>query len=93
MTLKKEWIHPNGWLNNQSSFSLSKGTAAVLLCAGVGKLVLLSKHRLAVSYSLLRRCHQLNSDADIMRNFSSKNCVALSVSLNRQYYGENLCSQ
>ena len=93
MTSKMEWSHPDGWPNYQSTFSSSRVTPAILFFAGAGKLVPFFRHRLAISLFQLRRCHQLNSDADIMRNLPSKLCLALPVSHNLRYHGKNLCGQ
>ena len=93
VTLKMEWNHPVGWPCAQSTFSISRGNAATIVCAVLGKLVPFLRRWLAFSSFLLRRCPQLNSDADITRNLPLKHRVSLPVSRNRRYHGENLCGQ
>ena len=88
-----EWVHPDGCPCAQSAFSISRGNAATIVFAVLGKLVPFLRHWLAISSFHLRRCPQLNSDADITRNLPLKQRVSLPVSRNRRCHGENLCGQ
>lgn len=92
MLIKLEWSHFDRWFCNQSAFYLQKLLQFFLL-QWLSSLYLFLGHRLAIFMSQLRRCHQLNSDAVIMRNFPSKQCLALPVSHNLRYHGKNLCGQ
>ena len=92
MLIKLKWNHFDRWFCNLSALYLSR-TAATLLIAVAVKLVPLFRHRIVIFMSQLRRCHQLNSDAVIMRNLPSKQCLALPVSHNLWYHGKNLCGQ